>query len=364
MRTTIRIAVVWAVIICSGGCKKNDPVPETKLYFPPTGSDTWETVTPASLGWNTANIQALSDLLETNGTRAFLLLKDGKIVIEEYFGKTLPGTASFGKNSLWYWASAGKTLTAFTVGKAQEDGFLKITNKTSDYLGTGWTSLTSQKESLITIKHQLTMTTGLDDAVTDNHSYLPADLKYKADAGTRWAYHNGPYTILESVLEKAVNKDFDTYFNSVLRDKIGMDGTWQWSDNDHVYYSTARSMARYGLLILNKGKWNNEAIMTNTDYFNAMVSPSQTINKSYGYLWWLNGKESFMIPDSQIIFPGSCTPNGPDDMFSGMGKNGQYVSVIPSKNLVLIRMGEDPSSVQVPFLFLDKIWEKLNLIIN
>jgi hypothetical protein len=65
-----------------------------------------------------------------------------------------------------------------------------------------------------------------------------------------------------------------------------------------------------------------------------------------------------------VVFPGSCTPNGPVDMVSGMGKNGQYVSVIPSKKMVLIRMGEDPSSVAVPFLFLDSIWAKLNLIIN
>jgi len=51
-------------------------------------------------------------------------------------------------------------------------------------------------------------------------------------------------------------------------------------------------------------------------------------------------------------------------MFSGMGKNGQYVSVIPSKGIVLVRMGEDPSSVQVPFQFLNSIWAQLKLIIK
>jgi hypothetical protein len=95
-----------------------------------------------------------------------------------------------------------------------------------------------------------------------------------------------------------------------------------------------------------------------------MVTASQNLNKSYGYLFWLNGKESFMVPESQLIIPGSLTPNAPDDMFSGIGKNGQYVSVIPSKSMVLIRMGEDPSSVPVPFLFLNDIWGKLNLIIK
>ncbi|MBK7711898.1 MAG: beta-lactamase family protein [Bacteroidales bacterium] len=359
-----RISLSVLIFLLLQSCSKNEPAENVSLYFPPKGTDTWETVSPASLGWNTSEIPALLDLLENNGTRAFILLKDGKIVMEEYFGNNLAGTAPFSKSALWYWASAGKTLTSFTVGKAQEDGFLNINDKTSDYLGEGWTSLTSQKEALITVRHQLTMTTGLDDDVADNHSLLPEDLIYKADAGTRWAYHNGPYTLLESVVKNAVSMKFESYFNSVLRDKTGMDGTWIWTDNDHVYYSTARSMARFGLLMLNNGKWDGEEIMTDSDYFNEMISASQNLNKSYGYLFWLNGKESFMMPESQLVFPGSTSPDAPDDMYSGLGKNGQYVSIIPSEKLVLIRMGEDPSSVPVPFLFLNEIWKKLNPIIK
>ena len=63
------------------------------------------------------------------------MLKDGKIAIEKYFG-------TFTKDSLWYWASAGKTLTAFLVGQAQENGLLSISDSTSKYLGSGWTGLT------------------------------------------------------------------------------------------------------------------------------------------------------------------------------------------------------------------------------
>jgi len=360
----IRLFLIIFLVISLQACSKDEPVEDPKIYFPPTDSDTWETTSPSSLGWNVSEIPALLDLLKTNKTRAFILLKDGKIVMEEYFGNNLAGTVVFNRNTAWYWASAGKTLTAFTVGKAQEDGFLKITDKSSDYLGSGWSSLTPQKESLISIKNHLSMTTGLDDGVTDNHSFLPKDLIYKSDAGTRWAYHNGPYTLLEKVVKDASNMEFDLYFNSVLRDKIGMDGFWLWTNNDHVYYSTARAMARFGLLMLNNGTWDNEAIMKNSTYFNEMISTSQNLNKSYGYLFWLNGKETFMVPESQLIFPGSFSPGGPSDMFSGIGKNGQYVSIIPSKKMVLIRMGEDPSSVAVPFLFLDDIWEKLNLIIK
>ena len=363
----LRSVYLSILLIIFFSCAKDTNTPEVNSvssYFPPKSTAEWEIISPESLGWNTAGIPELKKLLEDNGTRAFILLKDGKIIMEEYFGKNLTGIASFNKTTNWYWASAGKTLTAFTVGKAQEDGFLKIQDKTSDYLGVGWTSLTAQQESQITIRHQLTMTSGLDDGVTDSHSIEPKDLIFKAAPGTRWAYHNGPYTLLENVISKAASQTFDSYFKAKLTDKIGMDGFWQWVDNDHVYFSTARSMARFGLLILNNGSWNGEKIITDKGYFTEMVNSSQQLNKSYGYLWWLNGKESFHIPESQLEFKGSGSPNGSADMISGIGKNGQYVSIVPSKNIVLIRMGENPESVQVPFMFLNDIWGKLNQIIK
>lgn len=362
-RSIAIIPMILAALLFSC-CSENAAPDPVTLYFPPIGSAAWESVTPASLGWNASEIPGLLSLLEDNGTRAFVVLKGGKIVIEEYFGTNLAGTAPFGPSSLWYWASAGKTLTAFTVGKAQEDGRLSIEDSSSVHLGLGWTSLTPAQEAAITVRHQLTMTTGLDDGVADNHSFLPEDLIYKADPGTRWAYHNGPYTLLERVVANATAEAFDAYFDRVLRDRIGLDGTWIWSGNDHVYFSTARGMARFGLLVLNDGKWGEEVVMRDTVFFRAMISTSQSLNKSYGYLWWLNGKESFMVPESQIVFPGSFTPNAPADMVSGIGKYGQYVNVIPSQDLVVVRMGEDPSSVPVPFLFLDDIWEKLELIVR
>lgn len=356
---------LFSLLSCSKDHDTTDNTQQSStLYFPPDGTGIWESVTPQSLGWNTASIPDLEKLLQDNGTRAFILLKDGKIVLEKYYGKNLTGLAAFSQTALWYWASAGKTLTSFTVGMAQEDEFLSIQDKSSKYLGTGWTSLPIQQEAQITVLHQLTMTTGLDDGVPQSHGISPGDLIYKAVPGTRWAYHNGPYTLLEKVVANATGMTFETYFKSKLTDKIGMDGSWQWVDSDHVYFSTARSMARFGLLMLNNGAWGSKKIITDSNYFREMVNTSQQLNKSYGYLWWLNGKESFMIPETQIVFPGSISPAGPADMFSGIGKNGQYVSIVPSKNIVLVRMGESPESVQVPFMFLNDIWIKLNQVIK
>lgn len=357
------------LVVASLSCQKTETnpsttTPNTTLYFPaPQANGTWETTNPEQLGWNTSKTPALLSYLEQNGTRAFIVLKDGKIVMEHYFGNTLLG-AKFTVSSNWYWASAGKTVTAFLVGKAQEEKYLSISQKSSDFLGTGWTSLTPQQEAKITIKNQLTMTSGLDDNFGDDNCTKPECLKFLAEPNTRWAYHNAPYTILDKVVENATKQSFQTYFNTKLRDRIGMDGFWQASGYNNVLYSTPRAMARYGLMILAKGKWQNETILADQEYYKAMINTSQNLNLSYGYLWWLNGKTSAMYPGVQTVFPTSLTPTAPADMFAAMGKNGQLLNIVPSQNLVVIRMGDNPDNSLVPMNLQTEIWSKLNEIIK
>lgn len=334
------------------------PEPEAgQLYFPPSTSAEWETTSPTDLEWNTDAEQDLYDLLEERNTKAFIILKDGKIVVEWYFDDHT-------QNTSWYWASAGKTLTAFTVGLAQEEGLLDINDKTLDYLGEGWTGLPSDKENLITIWHQLTMTSGMDD--TEFDCVTPDCLTYLADAGTRWAYHNGPYTLLQSVVADAADMEWADYFNARLRDKIGMNGFWiTTSGTNNVYFSTARSMARFGLLNLNNGVWDGENILGDTEYRTAMKNTSQNLNKSYGYLWWLNGKTSFRIPQSQLEFDGMLVPNAPTDLYAGLGSNDQKLYIVPSQGLVIVRMGEDATSENLgPTSFDNELWEKLSAYIK
>ncbi len=323
------------------------------LYFPPISTTaTWETIDPSTIGWCPERITNLYTFLEQENTKGFIILKDGKIVLEQYFG-------TFTEQSLWYWASAAKTITSFLVGKAQEENLLNINDRTSIYLGAGWTNCTIAQENNITIKNQLTMTSGLDDGVVDNHCTLNTCLDYLAAPGTRWAYHNAPYTLLDNVLQNAISQNLNTYTQLKLKNPTGMTGGWATSDYDNVFYSTVRSMARFGLLIQGNGAWNGNQLI-NTTYFNEMVNTSQNLNKSYGYLWWLNGKPSFMVPTSQIVFLGSYAPDAPADMFAGIGKNGQIVSIAPSKGLVMIRMGDAPDSSKVPFILCNQIWQYIN----
>ncbi len=329
-----------------------------ELYFPPTLSSQWETVSLEELGWDSNKIDSLLSLLERNSTKAFIVLKNGKIAIEKYFG-------GFTKDSVWYWASAGKSLVATLIGIAQQEAYLSIEDKVSKYLGNDWTICPIEKEQLITIRHQLTMTTGLDDKVIDNHCTDDTCLKYLADAGTRWAYHNAPYTLLEKVLSSATNTNINQYVTNKFLMQTGITGLFLKIGYNNIFFSTPRSMARFGLLMLNKGYWKDIPILSDSNYYGEMINSSQSLNESYGYLWWLNGKNSFMLPGMQIKFNGMLTQDAPADMFSALGKNGQILSIIPSQNLVVVRMGNAPDdSGAIGLTLNNEMWKILKDIIG
>jgi CubicO group peptidase (beta-lactamase class C family) len=328
------------------------------LYFPPLIGNSWDTTSASSLGWCVQKADSLFTFLGETNTKSFMVLKDGKIVFEKYFD-------GFERDSFWYWASAGKTLTAMVVGIAQEQGFLNITDSSSKYLGRGWTSLSAAQEGKIKVWHQLTMTSGLDEGININKD-CTADtcLQYKAEAGTRWAYHNAPYTLLDKVLSNATGKSYQQYFNEVIRNKTGINGLWLKMDYNNVFFSNTRSMARYGLLLLNRGKWDQTQILTDTAYFRAMTHTSQGLNAGYGYLTWLNGTSNFMLPGSQIVFPGMLAPDAPKDMYAALGKNGQLLMIVPSQKLVVVRMGNDPSDFGlVPVTYANEVWAYLKEVI-
>ncbi|MCH7406281.1 serine hydrolase domain-containing protein [Belliella aquatica] len=364
MKRSYSYLAYFIIVLFFFACKEKEEPISSGLYFPPNNSETWEETDPASLGWDTSKVNELYQLLQDGNTRGFIVLKDGKIVLEQYFGTQLIGSQPFGVSSNWYWASAGKTLTATLTGIAQEEGLLNLEESSSKYLGEGWTSLSLEQEQKITIWHQLTMTTGLDDMVENKDDFTPSSLIYKAEPGTRWAYHNAPYTILDEVIAEASGQTFTSYFDAKVASKIGMKGSWQRLGFNNVYFSTSRSMARFGLMILAKGKWGEDSILSSQEFFDQMTQTSQSLNESYGYLWWLNGKSSFMVPGPQAKIPGPIFTHAPSDMVCGLGRDGQFVCVVPSQNLVLVRMGLDADNSLVSFTFLDRIWEKLAPIIK
>lgn len=322
-----------------------------ELYFPPL-SGTWETVSPSSLNWCKDRVDSLVEFVGKTNGKALLILKDGRIALERYYG-------DFTADSIWYWASAGKTVTATLVGIAQQEGIMDITSSSATYLGQGWSSCTKDQEQNITVRHHLTMTTGIGFERGNDNCKEPSCLTYREAPGTIWDYHNACYLLLQDMVSKASGSTYQQYYTRKLATKLGMGGLWY----DGTLFSKPRAMARFGLMLLAGGVWNGDTIIKDRRYYTDMINTSQDLNKSYGYLFWLNGKGSFMQPQIPLVYRTDLVPSAPDDMYAGMGKNDQRVYVVPSKGLVVVRMG-DKATESLPAIsgFDDDLWKMINAL--
>ncbi|WP_400192232.1 serine hydrolase domain-containing protein [Hymenobacter sp. B81] len=327
------------------------------LYFPPLTGGTWAGTSPQSLGWCQPRLDSLLNFLGRKHTKSFIILKDGRLVVEQYYG-------TFTRDSLWYWASAGKSLTAALVGTAQQDGLLSPEDSVTRWLGRGWTATAPAREDRIRVRHLLSMTSGLDDTPPppcDNESTAPGCLIYRVDAGTRWAYHTGAYRRLHEVLSAASGQGINAYTNQRLGSRIGLGGAWVGG----VYYSRARDMARFGLLMLARGQWGATAVLRDSAYFRRMTTPAQSFNRSYGYLWWLNGQPSYMLPGVPLPLTGPLVPTAPADMIAALGKNDQKIYVVPSLGLVVVRQGQSAGTPRLAASSFDaELWQYLSAVLN
>ena len=137
------------------------------------------------------------------------------------------------------------------------------------------------------------------------------------------------------------------YTNQRLGSRIGMTGLWS---ND-VYFSHARSMARFGLFILARGSWNGTQVL-DTAYFRRMTTPSQLLNRSY------------KLPGSQATFPGPLIPSAPADLIAALGKNDQKIYVVPSLRLVVVRQGNSASASRLAASSFDaELWTRIMAVL-
>jgi CubicO group peptidase (beta-lactamase class C family) len=209
------------------------------------------------------------------------------------------------------------------------------------------------------------MTTGLKAIGSDVDCDLPSCLGYAADAGAEWSYMNAPYSLLQKLLAKATGKSFEAYCKEKIETPLGMNGSWfMITDFVNVYQSNTRSAARFGLLMLNKGKWMNRQIVS-PEFISTQTSSSQNINPAYGLLTWLNGKSSYMIPGVTEARQGAIVPSAPADMFYAWGRDDQKIYIVPSLNIVVVRLGQSasPTQAETP-QFDDELWQKLKAVFN
>jgi CubicO group peptidase (beta-lactamase class C family) len=348
------LVVLGIVSLLISSCDEDENLPDpvdSAYYYPPLSGTAWETVNPRDLGWNESKLGELINYVESNNSSAFIILYKGKIVTETYW-------KGFGINSSERIFSASKSIAGFLSGLAAEQGKIDLDKKVSDYIGIGWSNSAAFRENQITVRHLISMTSGLAE-----------DLTYEVPPGTKWYYNTIAYHKVYEVLAAGFGQSNAQYTSEQLWKKIGMqDSYWDTEPGGGPSMScSGRDMARFGLMILSEGKWNETTMMKNSTYFNSMLESSQNLNPSYGYLWWLNGKSSFMLPGTSVeVFPGTLVANAPADMVSALGFGDKKIYVVPSEDLVVIRHGA-PSNAPVSYAlsnFDNEIWKRLMATIN
>jgi CubicO group peptidase (beta-lactamase class C family) len=208
----------------------------------------------------------------------------------------------------------------------------------------------------ITLRHLMSMTSGLDDTglalrgITGDQFAINAAAPLRDLPGTRWAYNTAAYHLLFHVLERATGQSVEAFAGPRLFGPLGMDDTrWITSvgageqgpvTNWYSAASTARDLARFGDLVLGDGAWKGQWLI-GADSLRTLLAPSQALNPSYGLLWWSNarpGADAFGRGDSLRF------PSAPRDTVAALGAGGQMLLVVPSRDLIVVRLGEAPTS--------------------
>lgn len=279
----------------------------------------------------------MREYIEELGTKAFLVFQGDTLLYEEYWDDHTEETVS---NSF----SMSKTLVAILIGIAIEEGKIEgLDVSASKYLP----EFRGDDREKITIRHLLTMSSGLDwsesgaNPLSDNaESYygwglreLVTSQKLISEPGEKFNYQSGNTELLGFILEEATGEDLTKYAEDKVWSKIGAIDDAYWSldkkNGDEksfcCIYATARDYARLGSLLLHKGKIGVEQIIPRWFYEQMIVPNSMTTkegipNTRYGlHVWTYFGKTN------------------PIYYFSGI--KGQYIITIPKENLMIVRIG-------------------------
>jgi CubicO group peptidase (beta-lactamase class C family) len=229
-------------------------------------------------------------------------------------------------------ASVQKSVISFLAAIAREQGKLDLDLTVANYIGNGWSKASPEQESSIKVRHLMSMTSGLNES-----------LNYMYPAGTVWEYNTRAYSMMVLVLTKSTNMDINQLTYKWLTSPVGMyESRWKprkWVQNHHAannigFATSARDLARFGLLVLAEGKWNRDAVLKNSKYLFDALQPSQNLKKSYGLLWWRIG---------------------PDNAVAALGKLSRIVYIVPNKKIVIVRLGDQTE--RKPSIFLRKFWK-------
>ena len=275
-------------------------------------------------------------------TRAVVVVHKGQIVGERY----APG---FDQNTPLIGWSMTKSVMHALVGVLVKEGKLSLTGRVQ---APEWQEATNGR-SIITVAHLLQMTSGLDfdedytDPLADVTYMLlrvpdmagyAARKKLVTEPGSQWSYSSGTTNILSRVMRHAVgDSDYPSFPRRALFEPLGMESAVIEPDESGSFvgssymYATARDWAKFGLLYLRDGIWNDQRILPEGWVRHATTPAPGAPAHAFGAHFWL------MIPNEYAT--GGDASRLPDDAFHAAGHEGQFVTIVPSRDLVIVRLG-------------------------
>ena len=302
---------------------------------------------PDALRWDEAKLAEAVSYVKAQKSSSLLVVQHGNVLVDIEW-KIKAGfrhrAMSHGRNSdgrtIEDVASIQKSVVSILVGIAQARGLLTVNSPVSTYLSEGWSNAAPEREEKITIQHLLSMSAGL----------FLKDKKAEPEqppSGEEWHYNTTAYSYLIDVLEAASGKTIVDVTNEWLAKPLGLSDTkwyqrpWAFlrADANSVGLQTSsKDLARIGEFMLGGGKSDGKQLL-GTDYFNSSIRPSQEMNPAYGYLWWLNGQP--VLADNELNY-GGLAPEAPSDMYVAQGALGRKLYIVPSMNLIVVRLGAQP----------------------
>jgi CubicO group peptidase (beta-lactamase class C family) len=300
---------------------------------------------PESYRFNHGKLSAEHErYLDSLETCALLVVHRDSLLFEKYWRGYTDSTKS---NSF----SMAKSFTGMLVGIAIEDGYIRsLDQPVSDFIP----QFAEGKNSELTLRHLITMSSGIPfgESYASPFGYMARayygknleeeTLKYNVEKtpGTVWSYEGGNSVLLGLVLKNATGKTPSQYFAEKIWSCIGTEHEGHWNlDHENGlektfsgFYATARDFARIGKLYLHDGAWEGDTLM-DPEFVKASVTPCLIPDPEgtpcawYGYHWWIGEHRG-------------------EYFYSCRGMRGQYIAVVPSRELVVVRLGHDKSEVR------------------
>ena len=284
-------------------------------------------------------LDSLVALADRASSDALVVLQDGRIVGEWYFGHESRPIQTM---------SATKSVVALAVGQLIQRGHIDSLDQPVAEFFPEWRQ---GRKTDITVGMILSHTTGLQNVPNAGAEIYPAPdalslalaAELESDPGAKWSYNNKAVNLLAGIFQRSTGRDMDEWVYEELFASLCIETREWYRDRSGVPHAMAgvelepRELAKLGQLMLDQGQWGGREVVP-ASWIREITRPSQPMEPRSGLLWWL------MPAPGDSLTAGSS----PGDVFGyyAEGYLGNYLVVIPSERLVVVRMKRQAEDFQ------------------